>query len=367
MSAFRLAATLTALATLAVSPAALTAPFDGLTDAEQQRAAASFQQYCALCHGADRQGRVNDHAPSLRSKSLMGAGFYERAMTIAYGRRGTPMAGFLDEVGGPLPMGQILQLNEWLENQAGVESVDLPLDPVIGDVSLGREIYARECTGCHGENGEGGIGTALGNPVMLSLTSDRFLRRAIVNGRDGTPMPVFGTRLSDAEIDAVTAFLRSRATGWSVEKPVYRDPPAETDWVLNPQAPSPAFQLAEDSYVSASELHDALRNGRRMVLLDTRVMSMWQMAHIEGAVPLPYYTGDFDVIADKLPKDGTWIVAYCECPRAAAESVSRKLRARGFTNTAVLWEGIQGWVSLGYPVARGAATLVDESSLPAQR
>jgi cbb3-type cytochrome c oxidase subunit III len=360
-------ATLAALAALAAAPTAMTAPFDGLTEAETQRAAANFQQYCALCHGADRQGHVNDHAPSLRSRSLMGAGFYERAMTIAYGRRGTPMAGFLDEVGGPLPMVQILQLNEWLENQAGVESVDLPLEPVTGDVQLGATIYARECTGCHGEHGEGIIGPALGNPVMLSLTSDHFLRHAIVNGRDGTPMPAFGPRLSDAEIDAVTAFLRSRATGWSVEKPVYREPPAETDWVLNPGASGPDFKLAEEMYVSASELHDALRHGRRMVLLDTRVMSMWQMAHIEGAVPLPYYTGDFDAIADKLPDDGTWIVAYCECPRAAAESVNRKLRARGFANTAVLWEGIQGWVSLGYPVARGAATLVDESSLPAQR
>lgn len=54
-----------------------------------------------------------------------------------------------------------------------------------------------------------------------------------------------------------------------------------------------------------------------------------------------------------LPTDGTWIVLYCECPRAAAESVNKRLRDRGFTNTAVLWEGIGRWVSLGYPVSRG--------------
>jgi rhodanese-related sulfurtransferase len=31
----------------------------------------------------------------------------------------------------------------------------------------------------------------------------------------------------------------------------------------------------------------------------------------------------------------------------------RKLRAAGFRNTAVLYEGIQGWISLGYPVSVG--------------
>ena len=53
------------------------------------------------------------------------------------------------------------------------------------------------------------------------------------------------------------------------------------------------------------------------------------------------------------------IVTYCECPRAAAESVNRKLKERGFDNLAVLWEGIQGWISLGYPAVRGATETVE--------
>ena len=64
---------------------------------------------------------------------------------------------------------------------------------------------------------------------------------------------------------------------------------------------------------------------------------------------------DIAGLARDLPADGTWIVVYCECPRAAAESVTRKLRAAGFANTAVLWEGINGWVALGYPVFSGQA------------
>jgi len=322
-------------------------------------AAANYQKYCALCHGAERQGHVNDDAPSLRSKSLMSAGFDERLMAVSYGRRGTAMGGYLDEVGGPMSEDELSSLMQWLQKQSGVEAVELPLEPVVGDIALGKEIYADECAGCHGENGEGDIGPALGNPVMLSLTSDSFLRYAIVNGRDGTDMPPFGDYLEPDQIDAVTAFLRSRATGWSVEKPVFRTPPAVENYVLNPDSPGPEFSLKDGLYVLAKDLNEALQNNKRMVLLDTRVTSMWQMAHIEGSVPIPYYYELYDSLVADLPSDGTWIVTYCECPRAAAEDVNSELRDRGFKNTAVLWEGIQGWVSLGYPVSRGEVTLVD--------
>jgi len=88
-------------------------------------------------------------------------------------------------------------------------------------------------------------------------------------------------------------------------------------------------------------------------VLDTRVTSMWQIAHIEGAVPIPYYHDGIAGLTADLPADGTWIVSYCECPRSAAESVTRKLRAAGFPKTAVLYEGIQGWIALGYPVSVG--------------
>jgi rhodanese-related sulfurtransferase len=157
--------------------------------------------------------------------------------------------------------------------------------------------------------------------------------------------------------------LRSRATGWSVEKPVFRTPPPVEHYVLNPGSPDPGFQLKDGLYVLAKDLHEALQANRKMVLLDTRVTSLWQMAHIEGSVPIPYYYQQYDALVSDLPSDGTWIVTYCECPRAAAESVNHELRDRGFKNTAVLWEGIQGWVSLGYPVSRGEVTPVEPEQL----
>jgi mono/diheme cytochrome c family protein/rhodanese-related sulfurtransferase len=325
-----------------------------LTAEESAAAAADYQRYCALCHGADRQGFVNDNAPSLRSKSLFHTGFPEFILfTIAYGRRGTPMGGYFDEVGGPMNNEELYRLTRWLREQVGVESVDYPPDPVVGDVARGREIYMAECAACHGENGEGGKGPSIGNPALLSLATDAFLRYAIVNGRDGTEMPAFGETLAPADIDAVTAFLRSRETAWSFEKPVLAPPPSVDEYVLNPSGKPPEFPLQDGLYVKSKDLDRAMREKRRMVILDARVMSMWQLGHIEGAVPVPYYYQEFDRLANELPDDGTWIVSYCECPRSAAESVTRKLRAAGFDHTAVLWEGIQGWISLGYPVAAG--------------
>jgi cytochrome c oxidase cbb3-type subunit 3 len=317
-------------------------------------AEADYQQYCALCHGADRQGYVNDDAPSLRSESLMRSAYPTHLLyTVAYGRRGTPMGGYLDEIGGPLNRDDLYRLLRWLNEQVGVEPVDLPLEPISGDIELGRETYEINCAVCHGDHGEGDVGPAIGNPAMLALTTDAFLRYAIENGRDGTQMPSFSDTLSKDEMDAVTAFLRSRSTGWTVEKPVLRSPPTVDEYVLNPDSPPPEFTLKEDTYVLSKDLNQALQEKRRLVLLDTRVPSMWQMANIEGSVPIPYYSGNFDGVAQDLPTDETWIVIYCECPRAAAESVNRQLLQRGFKNTAVLWEGIQGWVALGYPVSVG--------------
>lgn len=317
-------------------------------------AAANYQDYCALCHGSERQGHVNDHAPSLRSRSLLSTGLPQHmALATAYGRLGTPMGGFLDEVGGPMRMDEIYDLMLWLLKQEDVDLIQLHTDAVEGDINLGERIYQQECATCHGAEGEGAEGTALGNPVMLSMTTDAFLRYAIENGRDGTDMVGFGGSLSGEEIEGVTAYLRSRATGWTVEKPVLRTPPTPEEYVQNPEGRDPEFNLMDGLYVTSADLLAAMEEGRKMVLLDTRVMSMWQMAHIEGAVPIPYYYDDLDSLAEDLPTDGTWIVLYCECPRAAAESVNRRLRERGFTNTAVLWEGIGGWVSLGYPVSRG--------------
>lgn len=358
MPATRTSASFVALFVLALLPAIATAQVPTpLTPEESAQAASDYERYCSLCHGKDREGHANDAAPSLKSKSLLESGWPTQLHhAIAYGRPGTPMGGYLDEVGGPMTSAEIMRMTRWLVEVGGVAPVALSREPVVGDVGLGTRVYRTSCASCHGSEGEGGEGTALGNPAMLSLTTDAFLRHAIVEGRQGTPMPAFKDKLGDDAIDHVVAYLRSRAAGWTRPTP-RATPPSLDAMVLNPGAAAPAFALRDELYVSAADLRRELDAGKSMILLDTRVPSVWRNGHIAGAVPLPYYSSA-DVLA-KLPRDGTWIVAYCECPRAAAESVVKRLRAEGILSSAVLYEGFQGWVAKGHPIVTGDAAAGD--------
>lgn len=73
----------------------------------------------------------------------------------------------------------------------------------------GRAIYRAQCAGCHQSEGKGGIGLPL-TPEILAHVSDDFIRDTIRYGRPGRIMPSF-VHLSDAQVNAVVNFIRSRA------------------------------------------------------------------------------------------------------------------------------------------------------------
>ena len=322
-----------------------------LTAEQTSRAEANYQKYCTLCHGENREGHANDHAPSLRSKSLFESGVPHAILRpLSYGREGTPMGGYLDEVGGPLTLDEAWDLTYWLFWQSGAERVKLSEDPVQGDVRRGEQVYQQNCASCHGKNGEGITGPALGNQSALAHNKDEFIRYAIEKGRQDTPMKAFAGILSEQDIDNVTAFIRSKASGWTQEKMPLRPLPTPDEYVVNPQNDNPQWQLMDGKYITSEQLFDAIKANKKMVLLDTRVTSVWQRAHIEGSIPFPYYSDLEDKVED-LPKD-VQIVAYCSCPRAAAVYVTDKLKDLGYDNTAVLYEGIFGWMNKGFPVTR---------------
>jgi len=51
-----------------------------------------------------------------------------------------------------------------------------------------------------------------------------------------------------------------------------------------------------------------------------------------GAISVPYYAlGGLD----RIPNDGTWVVAYCACPHHASGEVVTELRKHGYPHTAV--------------------------------
>jgi mono/diheme cytochrome c family protein/rhodanese-related sulfurtransferase/predicted lactoylglutathione lyase len=314
-----------------------------------------YLKYCALCHGNDREGYAADNAPSLRSHSLMSTTQSSNFLkyVVAYGRANTAMAGYAKAQGGPLDDYDIELILKWLYESSGIEKPEeLSREPVKGDVALGKSIYNQKCTSCHGMEGEGVSAPALGNPMLLATASDHFLRYAIAEGRDSTPMIAFKDSLSAAEIDAVTAFIRSRAAGWDVPDVVEVDVPSPEEYILNPENDSPDFSLREGRYVSAEQVLKALQDSQKMVILDARSTPAWRQTHIPGAVPVPYYE-EPDSLSQKIPNDSTWIVAYCACPHAASGTVINTLRRLGYEKTAIIDEGILVWAQLGYPVQSG--------------
>jgi mono/diheme cytochrome c family protein len=72
------------------------------------------------------------------------------------------------------------------------------------DLKVGEAVYASNCSVCHGQNGEGGIGSRLtGIGHRLSYPSHL---KIVLQGRRS--MPAFSRRLDAAEISAVVAYQR---------------------------------------------------------------------------------------------------------------------------------------------------------------
>ena len=84
-----------------------------------------------------------------------------------------------------------------------------------GEVTDFRFLYAQNCSGCHGSNGQGALTVAIGKPVYLAIADDPTIRRVIEEGRAGTAMPAFSQKaggfLTNTQIDVLVRGIR----GWS--------------------------------------------------------------------------------------------------------------------------------------------------------
>lgn len=330
-----------------------------LDTASIRYASGLYTKYCGLCHGKDREGYAADFAPSLRSHALLATTQMPRASynflhhTIAYGRTGTAMAPYSKEQGGPLDGDDIDLLIQWLYELSGVKKpIEMPMKTIDGNVALGKKLYAKHCATCHGTKGEGIRAPALGNAMLLATASDAFLHYTITEGRDSTPMPSFKDSLSKTDINALTAYIRSRAAGWNAPEAVTVIKPLPANYILNPQHKAPTFTLREGKYVPAEQLLKALKDSSRIIMFDARSEAAWHQTHIPGAISVPYYKEPEKFIKD-IPNDSTWIVVYCACPHAASMQVVNTLKRFGYKHTAILDEGILVWTQRGYPVQFG--------------
>jgi len=77
-----------------------------------------------------------------------------------------------------------------------------------------RVLYRQNCSGCHGNDGQGALTVAIGSPVYLAIADDATIRRVIEQGRPGTAMPAFGQTagglLTDTQVDVLVRGMRER-------------------------------------------------------------------------------------------------------------------------------------------------------------
>ena len=95
----------------------------------------------------------------------------------------------------------------------------------------GGEIYAQQCVTCHGAQGEGGVGPALNNSVLLKNAFDSAFFSIIRSGVPNTKMPAWGVEyggpLTDEDVRDAVAFLRSwEATAPEIQPAVFVPDPS---------------------------------------------------------------------------------------------------------------------------------------------
>jgi mono/diheme cytochrome c family protein len=104
--------------------------------------------------------------------------------------------------------------------------VDFPGKPDPADRPLPQNeitdfatLFAQNCSGCHGADGELGPAPPLNDPLFLALIPDDALSSVIRDGRPGTPMPAFaadrGGTLTAEQVNIIAAGVKSH---WPAEK-----------------------------------------------------------------------------------------------------------------------------------------------------
>jgi mono/diheme cytochrome c family protein len=91
-----------------------------------------------------------------------------------------------------------------------VSGTNTPLPPSVMPgpqaslVTLGQGFYAQSCASCHGAQGQGNIGPSLQNTDQ----SDAEITQKVKYGVGGA-MPAFGSKYSDHDIQAITAYVHT--------------------------------------------------------------------------------------------------------------------------------------------------------------
>ena len=172
---------------------------------------AVFRTYCSQCHGAGAAG-AKGYPNLLDDDWLWGGDLDAIYLTVAHGIRSetdddtrfSEMPAFADILDDE----EIAQIAHYIVSLSNGEH-----DPAL--IAAGAEIYADNCTDCHGENAEGvrDMGAPnLRDAIWLYGGDLEAVTKTIENSRYGQ-MPPWNTRLTEAQIRQVTVYVHGLGGG----------------------------------------------------------------------------------------------------------------------------------------------------------
>ncbi|THD72058.1 cytochrome-c oxidase, cbb3-type subunit III [Thalassobius vesicularis] len=175
--------------------------------------AAVFKTWCAQCHGSGAAGAAG--YPNLLDDDWLWGGDIETIhTTITHGIRSA------DDEDTRISDMPAFGKDELLEKEQIEQVVNyvMSLSGTAQDAALveeGAVVFADNCASCHGDDATGGrdLGAPnLSDAIWLFGGSYDAIKETVVNSRKGV-MPNWNTRLSEAQIRAVSAYVHQLGGG----------------------------------------------------------------------------------------------------------------------------------------------------------
>ena len=169
-----------------------------------------YHNYCSVCHGDRGDGRSRARGslnPPPRDFTVAGELSRSTMITIVtHGKAGTAMVGWKTQ----LTEKEIAAVVDYIRQSFMIVALDPRLQ-------RGKTVYTHNCAVCHGERGQGSQ-HPVGGPVpprdlaspqaRAELSRERMIK-SVTDGRPGTAMAGFATRLPAQDIESVVDYVRA--------------------------------------------------------------------------------------------------------------------------------------------------------------
>lgn len=172
--------------------------------------AAVFKTNCSQCHGSGASG-AKGYPNLLDDDWLWGGDIESIAYTVRHGIRNETDDSRYSEMPA---FGEILTEEEIAQAAAYVQQLS-GQDPDAAMAAAGELVFIDNCSACHGETGTGDREQGAPNLTdAIWLYGDDYatLIETITDSRFGV-MPAWGRRLSDAQVNAVAAYVHQLGGG----------------------------------------------------------------------------------------------------------------------------------------------------------